>query len=107
KLFRIVSKDTPVTIASQPVKIGVREGKVYIELHRDNSVNSEACFKMAIALLVKKHLLGQVSSVKLLNALNDKRGFPVEISDDAAESGTPGGKSHENSLPNKNLLLSL
>jgi L,D-transpeptidase ErfK/SrfK len=107
KLFRMVSKDAPVTIVSQPVKIGVREGKVYIELHMDNGINSEACLKMAIALLVKKHLLGQVSSVKLFNALHDKRGFPVEISEDTAESGTSGGKSHGDSLPHKNLILSL
>ncbi len=107
KLFRMVSNNTPVTIISQPVKIGVREGKVYIELHKDDSINYEARFKMATALLMKKHLLGQVSSVKLLNALHDKRGFPVEISQDAAESGTPSGKSHEDSLPHKNLLLSL
>jgi hypothetical protein len=62
---------------------------------------------MAIALLVKKHLVCRVSSVKLLNALDDKRGFPIEISADAAESVTPAGKSHDDSLPHKNLLLSL
>ena len=107
KLFRMVSKDTPVTIVSQPVKIGVREGKVYIELHEDNSISSEARFKMATALLVKKHLLGQVSSVKLLNALDDKRGFPIEISEHAAEGSAPAGKSHDDSQPHKNLLLSL
>ena len=106
KLFRMVSKDTPVTIVRQPVKIGVREGKVYIELHKDNSINSEARLKMAIALLVKKHLLCRVSSVKLLNALDDKRGIPVEISQDAAEGGITV-KSQQDSLPHKNLLLSL
>ncbi len=104
KLFRVVPKDTPVTIVRQPVKIGVREGKVYIELHKDDSINSETRFKMATALLVKKHLLGKVSSVKLLNALDDKRGFPVEISEDAADSGTPV-KSQHNNLPHKNLFL--
>jgi len=104
RLFRMVPRDTPVTIVSQPVKIGVKEGKVYIELHKDNSMNSGARFKMSIALLVKKHLLGKVSSVKLLNALDHIRGFPVEISQDAAESGTPV-KSQQDSLPQKNLSL--
>jgi len=106
KLFRIVSINTPVTIVSQPVKIGVREGKVYIERHKDNSINDEACFKMAIELLMKKHILGRVSSVKLLKALHDKQGFPVEISQDAAEAGIPV-KSHEDSTQQKNILLSL
>src|SRR5208282_2068576 len=101
KLFRIVAKDTPVTIVSQPVKVGVREGKLYIELHRDSSINSEALLKMATAELAKKHLLGRVNSVKLLNAIGDMRGFPVEISQDAVQSGTPPGKSHEDSLPDK------
>src|SRR5208337_3154223 len=100
KLFRMVTKGAPVTIVSQPVKIGVRERKVYIELHKDDSINSEALFKMATVLLAKKHLLGKVSSVKLLKALDDKRGFPVEISEDADEGGTPA-KSHEDSLPHK------
>ncbi|HXW68064.1 MAG TPA: L,D-transpeptidase family protein [Dissulfurispiraceae bacterium] len=88
RLFRMVPTDTPVRIVSQPVKIGVKEGKIYIELHKDKSMNSAACFKMAIALLVKKHLLGQVSSVKLLDALDHIRGFPVEISQDAGEGVT-------------------
>ncbi len=104
KLFRMVTKGAPVTIVSQPVKIGVREGKVYIELHKDDSINSEDCFKMATALLVKKHLLGKASSVKLLNALDDRRGYPVEISEDAADGGAPA-KSQQDSLPHKNLFL--
>lgn len=105
-LFRMVAKDTPVTIVRQPVKVGVSEGKVYIELHNDSSINYDALFKMAIALLLKKHLLGRVSSVKLLNALHDMRGFPVEISQAAAEAGIPV-KYNEDSLPHKNILLSL
>ena len=106
KLFSVVPKDTPVTIVSQPVKIGVTKGKVFIEQYEDDSIDSEARLKMAIALLAKKHLLGKISSVKLLNALNDKRGLPVEISEDAAAGGTPE-KSHQDGPPHKGLLLSL
>ncbi len=106
KLFGMVSINTPVTIVSQPVKIGVREGKVFMELHRDDSIDSEVCLKMATTLLMKKHLLGKVSSIKILNALNDNRGFPVEISQDAVE-GDAAVKSHEESLPQENLPLSL
>ena len=107
KLFGMVAKDTPVTIVRQPVKIGVCKGKVYIELHSDNSINYDACFKMAIALLLKKHLLGLVNSVKLLNALHDMRGFPIEISQAAAEAGIPVKYHEDSNKPHKNLYISL
>ncbi len=107
KLFGMVAKDTPVTIVRQPVKIGVMGGKVYIELHRDDSMNYEARFKMATALLMKKHLLGRVSSVKLLNALRDKRGFPVEITQNAAMAGIPVKSHGDGNKPHKNLYISL
>ncbi|MGD0281327.1 MAG: L,D-transpeptidase family protein [Dissulfurispiraceae bacterium] len=93
QLFSMVPKGTPVSIVRQPVKIGVKEGKVYIEVHKDKTTNPEACFKIAIDLLVKRHLLGLVSSVKLFQALGNKTGFPVKISEDSAEGRPPAGVS--------------
>lgn len=107
ELFRMVANDTLVTIVRQPVKIGISKGKVYIELHKDDSINYEASLKMSISLLVKDHLLGQVSSVRLFKALSEKRGFPVEISQADVECGTPAGNPHQDSMPVKNQLLSL
>ncbi len=43
----------------------------------------------------------------LFKALNDKRGFPVEISQEAVERVTPAGNPHQDSMPVKNQLLSL
>ncbi len=89
KLFRMVSIGTRVTIVRQPVKIGIKEGKVYIEVHKDETIKEDDYHKMAVALLAKKHLLGQISSIKLFHALFNKSGFAVEISTDKNQEETP------------------
>ncbi|MBF0558060.1 MAG: L,D-transpeptidase family protein [Nitrospirae bacterium] len=112
KLFSMVPKEVPVRIVRQPVKVGWGDGKVYIEVHGDSGMESEDFLTNALSLLAKKHLLGKVSSIKLLKAINDKSGLPVDISQDAAPEGTPAGNSHQKQplredLQDKNLFLLL
>ncbi len=91
KLYHMVFMELPVIIMRQPVKIGWREGKIYIEVHSGGNVESGAILTKALSTLARKHLLGRVSSVKLLQAINDKSGLPIVISQDDAHEGAPAG----------------
>ena len=79
-LFRLVPKGTKVTIVRQPVKIGERGGKVFLEVSNDTDAKNMNYFDSAILLLRKKNLLKDISREKLYEALRKKRGIPVDIS---------------------------
>jgi len=78
-LFQLVPKKTMVTIIRQPVKIGVSDNKVYVEVHKDNTLHINY-FNEAVRLLKEKHLLDQILKEKLISALREKKGVPVNIS---------------------------
>lgn len=78
QLFRQVRVNTAVTIVRQPVKIGSKDGRIYIEVHsdEDNKLNN---FNEAIQLLTKKGFLERINTSKMYQALAEKRGLPVDI----------------------------
>lgn len=80
KLFQIVPNGTRVTIVRQPVKVGVRDNKVYIEVHKDDDAKNFNYFNEAVELLKKKGLIKKVNTEKLYHAVREKSGIPVEIS---------------------------
>ncbi len=80
KLFTIAPKSTKVAIVRQPVKVGVRDGSVYIEVHRDDYEKNLNYFNEAVGLLKKKGLIKKVNTEKLYHAIRGKSGIPVEIS---------------------------
>lgn len=81
ELYNIVPIGTEVTIVRQPIKVGVDNKKVYIEVHRDELKGDDWYLKEALRLLSKKKLLGLVNSEKLYRALSEKKGIPIEITD--------------------------
>lgn len=81
ELYAMVPKGARVTIIRQPVKVGIRDKKIYIEVHNDEILKSFDFSKEAVQLLTKKGLLKQVNTHKLYRAIQEKLGFPVEISD--------------------------
>jgi L,D-transpeptidase ErfK/SrfK len=79
-LFRAVRNGTNVTIVRQPVTIGERGGKVFLEVSNDKDAKNMNYFDIAISLLRKKNLLNDISTEKLCEVLRKKRGIPVDIS---------------------------
>ncbi len=77
-LFQLVNNGVKVEIVKQPVKIGIRDKKVFIEVHEDDVDNY---FSEAFNLLTRKNLLQQVNTEKLYYALKQKAGTPFQISD--------------------------
>ena len=79
KLFQSVPNGVSVTIARQPVKVGIKNNKVYIEVHKDKFLHINY-FNETVNLLRKKNLYKGVDKEKMLSALREKSGIPVDIS---------------------------
>ena len=80
KLFKLVSTGAKVTIIRQPIKVGIENKNVYIEVHKDEYLNLDY-FDEAVKLLQQKHLLKDINTEKFYWALTEKRGIPIQISD--------------------------
>lgn len=79
KLFKVVPNYTKVTIIRQPIKVGIANKKIYIEVHKENG-HKLNYFNQAVKLLKKKRLYNNIDKNKLISALREKRGIPVIIS---------------------------
>jgi len=80
KLFRLVSVGTKVNIVRQPLKLGIKGERVYVELHKDDEEENTNYFNEAVYLLRKKNLLKNVDSEKIYRAIKEKSGIPIKIS---------------------------
>jgi L,D-transpeptidase ErfK/SrfK len=80
KLFRSVPNGTRVTIVREPIKVGIKQNKVYIEVHKDEYITMNY-FNEAVKIIRKKNLLKRIDTGKLYYAIRDKSGIPVLISD--------------------------
>ncbi|MEI7637532.1 MAG: L,D-transpeptidase family protein [Syntrophus sp. (in: bacteria)] len=76
-LFTLVPKGVKVIIVRQPIKAGVRDNRVYMEVHNDP--NAEATDSDAATLLIKKGLLERASIEKMRETLEKKDGIPTDI----------------------------
>jgi L,D-transpeptidase ErfK/SrfK len=81
RLFRAVPNSTRVSIVRQPVKAGMKSGRVYVEIHRVDFAYDVDYFEEAVQLLTKKDLIGRVDTKKLYYAVEGKKGIPVDVSD--------------------------
>ena len=79
RLYRLVAVGTPVTIVMEPVKVGERNGRVFAEVHDDRSSSAEN-IEAAVTLLNENILQDRISTKKLLRAIMEKKGVPVDIS---------------------------
>lgn len=77
-LYHRVSKGMRVAIVNQPVKIGVRGGKVFIELHREQQQTVGA--GEVLRMIADRGLLQKIDMGKVVRAVDEKRGYPIEIS---------------------------
>jgi L,D-transpeptidase ErfK/SrfK len=77
-LFNNVKTGTQVTIVKQPVKVGVRANRVYLEVHDVGNMNY---LREALTILGRKSLLDRVDSSKVHQAVKERNGIPMVVSD--------------------------
>ncbi|HSW63842.1 MAG TPA: L,D-transpeptidase family protein [Dissulfurispiraceae bacterium] len=80
KLYEMVPVGTKVTIVKQPIKVGVRNKRVFVEIHEDPDVKISSYFEETTSLLKKMGLMKNVSTEKLYKAVRKKDGMPTDIS---------------------------
>ncbi len=78
RLFRLVDVGARVAIVREPVKVGVIEGRVYVEAHDDEAAGVDVVDD-AVRLLAERHVLRDVDARKLVSALQARRGIPVRV----------------------------
>ncbi len=82
ELFNIIPINTRVTIVNQPVKVGVKHGKIYVEVHENQDRKKYDYLGEATSMLKQKRLLDRVDMKKLALVVKKKKGFPVKVSVD-------------------------
>jgi L,D-transpeptidase ErfK/SrfK len=77
-LYEKVAVGTRVTIVREPVKVGVRAGRVYVEVHDDEDAKVDLLAE-AKKILAKRKLSDQVDADRLATAAKERRGYPVDV----------------------------
>jgi L,D-transpeptidase ErfK/SrfK len=78
QLFPLVPRGTRVLIVREPVKVGVKGDRVWVEVHEDSMAMVDPALR-ARQLLFERGLLERVSKGKLERALERKSGLPVDV----------------------------
>ncbi len=79
RLYEQVPLKTRVAMVREPVKVGVRDGRVFVEVHDDPDAHLDVRSE-AKRLLSARGLSAHVDSARLQAALDEHRGFPVDVS---------------------------
>lgn len=87
-LFEMVPIGTKVSIIRQPVKIGKKSDRIFVEVHKNDNNQNINYYDEAITLLIKKNLLNKVNTIKLYEAIRIKSGIPTDITEIKAEDIT-------------------
>lgn len=76
-LFGLVGNGTRVVIVNQPIKAVAVGERVFVEAHRYEP--EESSISLAMHLLAEKNLLGKTDFAKLIRAVEEMKGIPVDI----------------------------
>ncbi|UCH81388.1 MAG: L,D-transpeptidase family protein [Nitrospiraceae bacterium] len=78
-LYNYVTPGTPVKIISEPVKVGIHNDQIYIEVHASDLTESEL-INMVIKKLHGKHLLKDINTALMIKSIKSATGLPALIS---------------------------
>jgi L,D-transpeptidase ErfK/SrfK len=77
-LYQLVAVGTPVRVVREPVKVGVAEGRVLVEIHEDHEAQVDL-LQEARRLLARRGLIGRVDAARLEAAVRQRSGTPVDV----------------------------
>lgn len=84
RLFPMIPVGTQGAFVYQPVKIGARDGKIYVEVHRDIYGLTPGPYQEAIRILERHGWKDFVNMARLQRAIEEQSGIPMIISRDEA-----------------------
>ena len=79
-LYKKVNIGTPVQIMYQPIKVGMQENDIYLEVHEDIYGFLKNPLEEALRLIKKWRPIGSINLDLVRSALEDKNGVPICIS---------------------------
>ena len=82
RLYELVPLKARVTVVREPVKVGLRRGRVFVEVHDDPEARLDPAAE-AKRLLSERGLASRVDRRRLETAIEERRGIPVDVSLDA------------------------
>lgn len=80
KLYPLVPMGTPGVFVYQPIKVGMRDGRVYVEVHKDLYGMKPGMYRETVRMLEKRGLIDLVDEEKLREAVLAQSGVPVDVS---------------------------
>lgn len=80
ELFELTPVGTPVKIIYEPVKLGFLKGRIFLEVHRDVYDRIPDLFSHTCQLVAARRLGHLINWTRLLQALEEQTGAPVDIS---------------------------
>jgi len=81
-LYPIVPIGSPVHIIYEPVKIGFKEGRIFIEVHEDIYHRIPDPLQFTLKKLEEKRIKDFIKIEKMKEALDQKKGVPIDITSD-------------------------
>jgi L,D-transpeptidase ErfK/SrfK len=77
RLYRLISEGMRVIIVNQPIKVSGKGLRVIVEVHPYEP--EESSVGQVMQMLADKELLGMADFTKLIRAIEEKRGVPVDV----------------------------
>ena len=88
KLFPMVPMGASVEYIYEPAKIGFRQGRIYLSVHEDVYFKIRSMILHVLTMLEQRSLADQVNMRKVMQAVEEQNGLPVDITRGA--SGADG-----------------
>jgi L,D-transpeptidase ErfK/SrfK len=77
RLYKLVPKGTRVVIVNQPLKVGAKGGRIYLEAHRYD--DEEPGVGQAMQMLADRNLLGRTDFASVIRSVEERTGVPVDV----------------------------
>lgn len=88
KLYPMVPSGTPGVFVYQPIKVGMRDGRVFVEVHKDLYGMKPGMYRETRTMLEQHGFMSIVDEEKLRAAVLAQTGMPVDVTRGAARGGS-------------------
>ena len=87
KLYPMIPLGTNGVFVYQPIKVGMRDGRVYVEVHKDMYGLKPGVYRETRAMLEQHGFMSIVDEEKLRAAVLEQSGMPVDVTAGGSRSG--------------------
>jgi L,D-transpeptidase ErfK/SrfK len=88
QLFPLVPKGATVEYIYEPAKVGFRNGRIYLSVHEDVYFKIRSMLLHVLNLIEQKGLSDQVDMRRVMQAVEEQNGMPLDITRGAGSSGS-------------------